>query len=418
MSAFFSIPGGRTFFGVIFLNALIDLGHKIALQNIVFKIYDGSQQIILVAIINACILLPYIGLVLPVAKTADAHSKIKIMRITAAASIFLTLGITLFYTLGWFWPAMLMTLLMAIQSAFYSPAKLAYLKLLWGAQRLSEANGWAQAASISGILSGTVVFSIGFEFLYATYASLIIDKNTLTAMLWPLGVVLFGLATLQFYWVKKIPSVEEPALKKDSSTVTRVTRQSLYQLLSERRRLFPVLGLALFWSVGQGMLAAFPAFAKAHAAIDNTAVIQAVLAATGLGLALGAAVVGRVSAQRAELRLVPVGVLGMSLCLWSLSELSAAVAFASVYFLMGVASACLIVPLNAYLQINTPAEQLGSLIASSNFLQNIAMLFMLLLTIAVALLGLDSRYLIQLMALITTVAGGYLAFNIIAESRN
>ena len=123
---------GMLFFSVVFLNALIDLGHKIALQNTVFKVYDGSQQIILVAIINACILLPFIALVMPVAKLADTHNKVKIMRATATASLLLPLAITLFYSAGWFWPAMIMTLLMAIQSAFYSPAKLAYLKLFWG----------------------------------------------------------------------------------------------------------------------------------------------------------------------------------------------------------------------------------------------------------------------------------------------
>ena len=413
---------GRLFFSVVFLNALIDLGHKIALQNTVFKVYDGSQQIILVAIINACILLPFIALVMPVAKLADTHNKVKIMRTTAAASLLLTLAITLFYSAGWFWPAMIMTLLMAIQSAFYSPAKLAYLKLCWGSSRLSEANGWAQTASISGILIGTLAFSVGFEYLYAHHAIVLTDTNALIALLWPLGLVLVSLAMLQLYWTYRIPLLKEPALEQgaiNSKTKTSsVSRQSLFELLSHRRRLLPVLCLALFWSVGQGMLAAFPAFAKAHAGINNTAVIQGVLATTGLGLALGAIAVGRLSGQRIELRFVPLGVAIMALGLTSLSFLSAAIAFAMVYFMMGIASACLIVPLNAYLQKNTPSEQLGGLIASSNFLQNIAMLAMLLLTIVMALWGIDSRYLLQLMAVLTAIIGAYLSFNILVDSRS
>ena len=413
---------GRLFFSVVFLNALIDLGHKIALQNTVFKVYDGSQQIILVAIINACILLPFIALVMPVAKLADTHNKVKIMRTTAAASLLLTLAITLFYSAGWFWPAMIMTLLMAIQSAFYSPAKLAYLKLCWGSSRLSEANGWAQTASISGILIGTLAFSVGFEYLYARHAIVLTDTNALIALLWPLGLVLVSLAMLQLYWTYRIPLLKEPALEQRAintkTIISLVSRQSLFELLSHRRRLLPVLCLALFWSVGQGMLAAFPAFAKAHAGINNTVVIQGVLATTGLGLALGAIAVGRLSGQRIELRFVPLGVAIMALGLTSLSFLSAAIAFAMVYFMMGIASACLIVPLNAYLQKNTPSEQLGGLIASSNFLQNIAMLAMLLLTIVMALWGIDSRYLLQLMAALTAIIGAYLSFNILVDSRS
>ena len=413
---------GRLFFSVVFLNALIDLGHKIAIQNTVFKVYDGSQQIILVAIINACILLPFIALVMPVAKLADTLNKVKIMRTTAAASLLLTLAITLFYSAGWFWPAMIMTLLMAIQSAFYSPAKLAYLKLCWGSSRLSEANGWAQTASISGILIGTLAFSVGFEHLYSGQVIVLADTNALIALLWPLGLVLVSLAMLQLYWTYRIPLLKEPALEQGTinskTKISSVSRQSLFELLSHRRRLLPVLCLALFWSVGQGMLAAFPAFAKAHAGINNTAVIQGVLATTGLGLALGAIAVGRLSGQRIELRFVPLGVVIMALGLTSLSFLSAAIEFAMVYFMMGIASACLIVPLNAYLQKNTPSEQLGGLIASSNFLQNIAMLAMLLLTIVMALWGIDSRYLLQLMAALTAVIGAYLSFNILVDSRS
>ena len=412
---------GRLFFSVVFLNALIDLGHKIALQNTVFKVYDGSQQIILVAIINACILLPFIALVMPIAKLADTHNKVKIMRATASASLLLTLAITVSYSAGWFWPAMIMTLLMAIQSAFYSPAKLAYLKLFWGASRLSEANGWAQTASISGILMGTLAFSVGFEYLYSSQLTILADTNTIIALLWPLGLVLVSLAMLQLYSTYRIPVLKEPVLEQGAinskTNTSSVSRQSLFELLSHRRRLLPVLCLALFWSVGQGMLAAFPAFAKAHAGINNTAVIQGILATTGLGLALGAIAVGRLSGQRIELRFVPLGVVIMALGLTSLSFLSAAIEFAMVYFMMGIASACLIVPLNAYLQKNTPSEQLGGLIASSNFLQNIAMLAMLLLTIVTALWGIDSRYLLQLMAALTAIIGAYLSFNILVESR-
>ena len=311
---------------------------------------------------------------------------------------------------------------MAIQSAFYSPAKLAYLKLFWGTSRLSEANGWAQTASISGILMGTLAFSIGFEYLYSGQVILLTDTNALIALLWPLGLVLVSLAILQLYWTYRIPLLKEPALEQGAinskTNFPSVSFQSLFELVSHRRRLLPVLCLALFWSVGQGMLAAFPAFAKAHAGVNNTVVIQGVLATTGLGLALGAIAVGRLSGQGIELRFVPMGVVIMALGLTSLSFLGEAIAFAMVYFMMGIASACLIVPLNAYLQKNTPSEKLGSLIASSNFLQNIAMLAMLLLTIVMALLGIDSRYLLLLMATLTAIIGCYLSFNILVDSRS
>ena len=44
----------------VFLNAFVDLGHKIIIQNTIFMIYGEQQQIILTAVVNAMILVPFI----------------------------------------------------------------------------------------------------------------------------------------------------------------------------------------------------------------------------------------------------------------------------------------------------------------------------------------------------------------------
>ena len=111
--------------------------------------------------------------------------------------------------------------------------------------------------------------------------------------------------------------------------------------------------------------------------------------------------------------LVPLGVAGLSLGLWSLTLLSSAAAFALAYFTMGVASALLIVPMNAFIQLRASGDKIGVVIAASNFIQNIGMLLMLGLTIAFALAGVDSARLLQMMALLTTVLGSGLAWLII-----
>ncbi|MES2606795.1 MAG: hypothetical protein V4603_17835, partial [Pseudomonadota bacterium] len=56
---------GSWFYLAVFLNAFIDLGHKIVLQNTVFKLYSGSQQVILTALVNAMMLIPFILLLKP-----------------------------------------------------------------------------------------------------------------------------------------------------------------------------------------------------------------------------------------------------------------------------------------------------------------------------------------------------------------
>src|SRR5688572_28473937 len=110
-----SRAAGWCFFAAIFLNAFVDLGHKITIQNTLFTLYSGSYQVIMTAIINALILLPFIVLLTPAGFLSDRYNKLRIMRTTAWGGVAICAAIVLFYYLGWFMPAFMMTLLLAIQ---------------------------------------------------------------------------------------------------------------------------------------------------------------------------------------------------------------------------------------------------------------------------------------------------------------
>ena len=97
--------GLRPYLLVVFLNAFVDLGHKIIIQNTIFKIYDGQQQIILTAIVNALILLPFIFLFSPSGYLSDRYQKNFILRYGALLAVVATLIITASYYAGYFWLA-------------------------------------------------------------------------------------------------------------------------------------------------------------------------------------------------------------------------------------------------------------------------------------------------------------------------
>ena len=109
MNQLLKISGFLPFVVMIFLNAFVDLGHKIIIQNTLFKTYDGDAQILLTAIVNALILLPFVLMFTPSGYLADRHPKNRVMRVCAWAAVAITAAITLFYHLGWFWPAFAMT---------------------------------------------------------------------------------------------------------------------------------------------------------------------------------------------------------------------------------------------------------------------------------------------------------------------
>ena len=265
-----------------------------------------------------------------------------------------------------------------------------------------------------------------FEYLYQVLqsASAVGNKNAVTSTMWPLGLGLIALAVFQIYLVYRIPEKPEVLSQTKNDLGLQTPRLSIFYLLKDNRLFIPVLGLSLFWAVGQGMLAAFPAFAKAHAGITNAAVIQAILASSAVGLAIGAFLVTRFSRDTINLKLVPLGVIGLSAGLWTLTFLSTPIAFlnmpiifAGVYCVMGISSSLLVVPLNAYIQWQAAEHTLGGVIAASNFFQNIAMLLMLGLTIAFALANFDSERLLQMMAVLTTLVGSVIAFAVVKFNR-
>ncbi len=163
MGKLFRLGGFAPFILIIFLNALVDLGHKILIQNTVFKVYDGQTQIILTAVINALILIPFVLLFTPSGHLADKYRKPLIIKWSSGIVVILTLLVTLSYYLGWFRFAFAVTFLLAVQSAFYSPAKYGYIKELVGKENLASANAIVQAATIVAILSGIFVFSVFFS---------------------------------------------------------------------------------------------------------------------------------------------------------------------------------------------------------------------------------------------------------------
>ncbi|HHB93973.1 MAG TPA: acyl-[ACP]--phospholipid O-acyltransferase, partial [Campylobacterales bacterium] len=165
MKQLFKIGGFTPYIFIIFLNAMTDLGHKIILQNTIFKAYDGSELIILTAIVNALILLPFIFLFSPAGFLSDKYPKVQIIRVASLLAVGITLLILFSYIMGWFWFAFAMTFVLAGQSAIYSPAKYGLIKEMVGNEKLTQANAMVQSITIISILAGAVIYSIFFESL-------------------------------------------------------------------------------------------------------------------------------------------------------------------------------------------------------------------------------------------------------------
>lgn len=399
MLQLFRFRGFLPYTALLFLNAFVDLGHKIVIQNTVFKIYDGQEQIVLTAVVNALILVPFILLMSPAGFCSDKYPKNQVMIMTSVAAVVLTLFITLFYYLGWFWPAYLMTLLLAIQSAIYSPAKYGYIRELVGDDHLAQANGVVQATTTVAILAGILAFSVLFEAFLQEKSY--ISRKELLQYIAPVGwcLVLFSLVELGMAMKLPLRKPVDRAMRFDWRQYTHggYLRFNLKVVLEKPVILSSVIGLALFWAISQVMLAAFPAYAKDTMDVTNTVIIQGMLACAGIGVVLGSVVAGLVSRRQPDRRLVPAGAFGITLCLLILPALDNLAALSVNFILWGMMGGFLIIPLNTLIQHHARERQLGRVISASNLVQNCTMLTFLIMTVVSALSGLDGLWLIHIL---------------------
>ncbi|MBY4678448.1 acyl-[ACP]--phospholipid O-acyltransferase [Marinobacterium arenosum] len=401
MKELLTIKGFLAFVAVAFINAFVDLGHKIIIQNTLFKAYDGELQILLTAVVNGLILLPFVMLLTPAGYISDKYPKNRVMRYSAWAAVGITLAITACYYLGLFVPAFALTFVLALQSAIYGPAKYGFIKELVGTDNLTAGNSWVQAATMVAILSGIVVFSALFELRLEGAPAMNPQDSLLTVA--PLGWLLVAGSVLELYLAYRLPQLRDT--DRDSRfdwagyRRGRMLRDNLGLLTDKKPIILSVLGLALFWSISQVMLAVFPAFAEEHMDQHNTFVIQSVMALSGIGIMIGSALASRWSRHYINLSLIPVGAVGVALGLILLPQLRSMPLQAGAFLLIGISGALAVIPLNALVQFNAGKAELGRILAGYNFTEKSAMLLALGLTVFCAYMGVDGLWLLWLLAL-------------------
>lgn len=413
MDSLLKIKGFLPYIAMIFLNAFVDLGHKITVQNTVFKTYDGDALILLTAIVNALILLPFALLFTPSGYLSDKYPKHRVMRVTAWGAVGLTGMITLFYHLGWFWAAFAMTLLLAVQSAFYSPAKYGYIREIAGKERLARANGMAQATTTIAILAGTFLFSVLFELHLAGTAYA--NERDILQTIAPIGWFLMAGAVLELCLAYRLPATSQTdeAMRFDwrKYRTGHYLRTNLRTVKSSETIFLSIIGLALFWSIGQVLLAAFPSFAKENLGVLDARVVQGMLACAGIGIMLGSIIAGRVSKNYIETGLIPIGSIGVAICLFILPGLNSPLAHGVNILLLGLLGGMFIIPLNALIQYHAGEHIIGRVLAGNNLFQNTVMLSFLALTVAFSLLEI-SHLLFPLLTVVALAGASYTVFKL------
>ena len=409
MKTLFKIAGFTPFILIVFLNAMTDLGHKITLQNTVFKVYDGPELIILTAIVNALILLPFIFLFSPAGFISDKYPKPRIIKYASFLAIIITTLILFSYIMGWFWVSFGLTFILAAQSAIYSPAKYGLIKEMVGNKKIVQANAIVQSVTVFSILFGAIVYSVFFESLLPSTI-----ENTTSFIfehIYPIGFILIGSSILEFILALRLK--ENKPEDKTMEFSMKDYRDLSYlknniKIIKEKDTVWlSIVGLSVLWGVSQLVIAVFGPHLKETLDVSNTIVPQALLSLAGLGIVIGSLIAGRISKDYIEMGLIPLGAMGVSFTLFILPSLENIYLLGTLLFFYGLFSGLFIVPLNSIIQFATKEKNLGKVLAGNNFVQNVVMFSFLILTAAFAFLDVSSSVLLYVASFVTLAGALY-----------
>ena len=405
----YKIVGVINYIIVIFLNAFTDLGHKIIIQNTIFKVYDGNMQVVLTAIVNALILLPFILVFSPSGFLADKFPKNKIMEYSAIFAIVITLGITYAYYHGLFLMAFSLTFLLALQSAIYGPAKYGYIKELVGEKYISSGNAAIQATTTVAILGGIIFYTVLFE---GMYKDTFVTEADILEHIAPIGWLLVVGSIIEWSFASKLPNKMQEASQRVFKLRRYISgaylRKNMKTATRNREIFDAIISLSLFWSISQVVLAIFGEYAKSELGVTNTIYVQGVMALAGIGIVVGSILAARFSKYFINMGLVGIGSIGITFIVLGVPLVRSISFMAIMFTLFGVFSGFLMVPLNAKIQSLSSRVHLGTILAANNFIQNIFMFTFLVLTTIFAYYGMNTEILFYIM----TLVGIYLSYRI------
>lgn len=380
------MAGFIPFLGIAFLNAFTDLGHKILIQNTLFKVYDGFELTFYTSLIQMMILLPFLLVFTPAGFLSDRFSKVKIVRYSAFAAVPITIAITCAYYIQAFELAFAFTFLLGLQSAIYSPAKYSLIRELVGKRNLAGANSAIQALTIVAILGGTA----GYSFLFESNVS----GSTAGEILYSVrycGFALMAGAILEWILSLRLPNISpsQPSLKfrwadyfKGKSLVKNCKDALSHKVIRQS-----IFGLSVFWAINQVLLASFGTYFKEVTGSENTLLTNGIMGIAGLGIIAGSIIAAKMSKNYIETGLLPLSTLGIALSLALIPLLQDATSLMVLFGFYGVFGGMFLVPLNSLIQFNAGDDEGGRILAANNFVQTIIMVLFLLANMGMSHFG-------------------------------
>lgn len=358
--ALLSRPGFQPFLWSQFLGAFNDNVYKIVISMLAVHVAIGAGSGAL-PLVGAIFILPFLLFSGYAGHLADEVNKRTVLiatKLFEVVSMFLAMLALGSGRFGWMLGALFLA---ALQATFFSPAKYGILPEMLPDQELSRANGLLEMSTFLAIILGTSIGSI----LFSAW------KDHLA---W-IGLLLFGIALAGTFPTFRITRVPDTRIKKKLKlNPWGEVAEGVRRLYQEKNLWLTVIGISYFWFLGGLLQMDLLLLGKEVMQLNDfwVGILGTFLA---IGIGFGSLAAGRLSGDKVELGLVPLGSIGMGLSSLLLSQVGPSYAgAASALVALGFSGGLFVVPLNAFLQQKGGSEEKGQLIATNNFLNTIGIL--------------------------------------------
>jgi len=362
-----------------------------------FNGFEASSQ--LIATLSLVIfLIPMMLFSLPAGVLADQMSKRSVIIMTKVLEVIImgACAISLYLAPTYLLIPFGLLGLMGMQSALFGPSKYGILPEILPKEKLSSGNGLLEMWTMLAIIAGT---GLGPMLLAADAGG---AKPSLT-WLGPLWLtVLSCVGLVSSFFIKKVPvarGVKQKVLKSLLEAWSTVRLDRILWLA--------VIGSTLYWFMisllGQNVLV----YAKILVRdMEKGELLQGIFPASfGVGIALGAFLSGMLSKNRIEYGFIPLGSIGFAISSLLLGILHPEMFGTLILLLlMGMSSGLLIVPIHALVQLRSPDNQRGSIIALGNFLDVLGMIGGSLVAGGMAWLGFGLKTMLIVFAFLVVLA--------------
>jgi len=353
--------GLQPFLWTQFLGAFNDNLFKIVVSMLAVHAATGADAGGRLSLVGFIFILPFLLFSGYAGELADIYSKRTVLVVTKSLEIVAAaLGIAVFFG-GHLNVAYVILFLFALQATFFSPAKYGILPEFLPDRDLSRANGVLEMSTFFAIVAGTALGGYMFD--------------TLADRRWIIGLTVIAVAVTGTAVSFRIPRVP-PAAPERRMTLNpwREIWLGVKTLRASRVLWLTAIGNSYFWFLGALLQLVMVLFGSTTMGLQDRWVgILTTFAA--VGIAAGSLAAGRLSGDKVELGLAPIGSIGMGVFAILLSRCGHSFTLAAINLaLVGFFGGLFAVPLNALLQQKSGDREKGRIMATNNFLNTIAIM--------------------------------------------